>query len=164
MVAKISFVGVKTEFEPVPAGLYDGEFFDFKMGKTGDASKVPGSDKMNLQFAITEEGEYRNRRVFRTCTFTPESLWVFKRTMSALGAEPNWEDENGIDVEEIARSVLHVRCLLKLSIREYKDDADIDPETGEGRVKYQNNLDDVLPTEATQAARVEEVAASGRKR
>ena len=161
-MAKINFQGVKTEFEPVPGGIYESKFHDYKFGlvKTGANQ---GQRSVNLQFAITEEGVWKNRRLFRFCTFTQESLWAFKRTMSALGAEVDWEDPEGIDDEEVCKSVKGAPCILVVSIRENEVE---DPVTHEIKMVPQNNVDDVKPTEVTRLRQAEaqpEVVESGQR-
>lgn len=141
MVGKIPFAGVKTEFEPIPTGTYDAVFKDYKFGKTKGGAN-PGTDKVDLQFAVTEEGEFLNHRAFRTCTFTPESLWAFKRVMVALGADVDWEDPEGIDPDAVCRSVMDAPCIIKITL---DPEGYEDPKTGEKRPS--SRLDDVLPTE-----------------
>lgn len=158
MVGKISFVGVKTEFEPIPPGAYESIFKDYKFGKVKSGANV-GADSVGLQFSVTEE-DWKNRRLFRNCTFTADSLWAFKRTMAALGADVDWEDPEGIDPEAIAKSVLLAPCIVKVSIQDYEDPNDIDPETGKGRIKQQNRVDDVVPTEARRLQQQEDARAN----
>lgn len=149
MVGKISFAGVKTEFEPVPSGIYESKFSSYKFGKT----KEKQEDKVDLQFAITEENEWRNRRIFRTCTFNADSLWAFKRTMTNLGAEVDWEDSEGVDPEAICRSVLNNPCLVKV----YLDpEGYTDPVTGAKRAS--NRVDDIVPTDAMKLKMAEATA------
>lgn len=153
-IGKISFQGVKTEFEPIPNGEYTCSFVSWKEGITGPNSKNPGEPKMDLSFAVTGdvegEEEFKGRRLFRTVTFSPESLWAFKRTMANLGSTADWEDPEGIDVDAICREVKDNRCICKVSV----EDAPPDPVTGE--VKKQNRLLDVLPTDATRLALAEQ--------
>lgn len=139
MVGKISFVGVKTEFEPVPSGVYESVFSSYKFGKT----KEKQEDKVDLQFSVDEEGDWHNRKTFRTCTFNADSLWAFKRTMIALGADVNWEDPEGIDPEAICRSVFKNKCIVKVFL---DPEGFTDPVTGAKRPS--NRVDDVLPTDA----------------
>lgn len=143
MVGKINFVGVKTEFEPIPNGAYESEFKDYKFGKVA-TGKNQGADKVDLQYAVTEEGDYKNRRLFRTCTFTQESLYNFKKAMVVLGSEVDWDSPDGLDVEAICREVRGRKCIVKVSIRDYED-----PKTGENRP--QNQIDGFEPTEAYRA-------------
>jgi hypothetical protein len=164
MVGKISFVGVKTEFEPTPAGAYESKFIDFKFGKTKPEARNPNVDKVDLQFACTEENEWKNRRWFRTCTFTADSLWAFKRTMAALGADVDWEDPEGVDPEAICRSVHNNPCIVKVGLQEYVDENDIDPDTGKGKVKQRNQVDDIVPTEGMRARMLEEARAASTTR
>jgi hypothetical protein len=159
MAGKISFAGVKTEFEPTPAGIYESKFVDYKLGKT-TGGKTPGADQISLQFSVTEENEWKNRRFFRNCVLNADSLWAFKASMAALGADVDWEDPEGVDPEEVAKSVLNAPCLVKVSIREWvPNQNDIDPTTGEPRVKPQNQIDSITPTEVTRM-RMQEQAAS----
>lgn len=153
MVGKIPFAGVKTEFEPIPPGAYESLLKDYKLGKVKSGANE-GADKIDLQFMVTEEGDWHNRRLYRTCTFTADSLWAFKRTMSALGADVDWEDPEGIDPEVVAKSVLMQPCVVKTSLRDYEDEKDLD-ENGKPKIKQQNNVDDVVPTEARRLADAE---------
>jgi hypothetical protein len=150
---KINFAGVKTDFEPVPDGIYECDFASYKMGVTGQNSRTPGEPKVDLQFAVTGdipgEEEFKNRRVFRTCTFNADSLWAFKRTMVALGTTVDWEDPEGIDPEAVCREVQHNKCLVKVSV----EDGLEDPITHQ--TKPQNRVLDILPTDALKLEQVQ---------
>lgn len=150
-MGKINFSGVKTEFEAIPSGIYETEFLSWKFGETGPGSRTPGEPKVDLSFSVTGdvpgEEEYKNRRFFRTCTFNADALWAFKRTMVSLGADVDWEDQDGIDPDDVCRSVHHNRCLLKIQlIQADEEGAYEDPITHERRAT--NRIVDVLPTDA----------------
>lgn len=168
-MVKINFQGVESSrtFDPVPAGIYEHQFTGYKFGKTGQQSKNPGEEKVDLTFSITGnvpgEEEFKGRKNFRTCTFSPDSLWAFKRTMQALGTTVDWEDEDGIDPAAVCKEVFNNLCQIKVSIEEYEVE---DPITKEMVTKYRNRVDDVLPTDETlaqlQAAAAEPVTTGGR--
>jgi hypothetical protein len=150
MAGKISFVGVKSEIEPIPSGAYESEFVSYKVGTVKPGSANAGQMGINLQFAVSEDGDYKNHRLFRYCVMTPDSLWAFKRTMSALGADVDWEDPEGVDPEEIAKSVLHKRVIVKVL---YDPEGFEDPITKER--KPSNSVQDVVPTESQQLENAE---------
>lgn len=153
-MVKINFQGVQTDrsFDPVPVGIYENQFTSYKFGKTGPNSKNPGEDKVDLQFTITGnvpgEEEFKGRKFFRTCTFSADSLWAFKRTMQALGTTVDWEDEGGIDPDAVCREVLNNLCQIKVSIEDYEH---TDPLTKEVSTRSRNRIDDVVPTDAMSA-------------
>lgn len=168
-MVKINFQGVEANriFDPIPAGMYEHEFSSYKFGKTSQQSKNPGEDKVDLTFSVTGnvpgEEEFKGRKNFRTCTFSADSLWAFKRTMQALGSTVDWEDEDGIDPDAVCREVLHHLCQIKVSIEDYEA---VDPITRKTVTKSRNRIDDVLPTDETfaalQAAAAEPVTSGGR--
>jgi hypothetical protein len=151
MPGKINFKGVKTEFEPIPSGTYENEFISWKFGVTGPGSRNPGEEKVDLAFSVTGdvegEEEFKNRRFYRTCTFGPDSLWAFKRTMVSLGSEVDWEDSEGVDPDAVCREVHHNKVLLKIQkIEADEEGAYEDPVTHEK--KASNRIVDVLPTDS----------------
>lgn len=169
-MVKINFQGVETSrtYDPIPVGIYECQFSGYKFGKTGQASKNPGEDKVDLTFSVTGnvpgEEEFKGRKLFRTCTFGPDSLWSFKRAMQALGTTVDWEDEDGIDPLEVCKEVYQRTCQVKVSIEDYETE---NPITKEMEQKSRNRADDILPTDSTLAelqAQAAEPVTSGRSR
>lgn len=119
-VTKINFAGVKTTFEAIPNGEYESELVDVKKDLVkGETAKNKGADRLNLQFKITEEGEWYNRRLFLGCTLVPESYFNIKGAALALGDDPDvWEGE--VDPEERVRSLIGNKCLVVNRQREYE--------------------------------------------
>jgi hypothetical protein len=147
MVGKISFAGVKTTIDPIPDGIYECQFVGYKFGKTGQGAKNPGEDKVDLQFAVTGNvpGEelYKNRRLWRSCTFGADSLWAFKSTMEALGTEVDWEDPEGIDPQAVCQEVKDNLCQIKVLL---------DSEAIEDQVTHEkkpgNKITGIIPTDS----------------
>lgn len=113
------------ELEPLPAGWYEARFAKFENGES-----AKGDDKIDLQFEVTEVGEYEGRKLYRTHSLLPQALWALKNTCLALGSDPeDWVGE--IDTDDIMGELIGADCRLKVSQSTY-----------EGRIT--NRVDQVL--------------------
>ena len=123
---KVDFSGVSDSFEPIPVGDYDAVFTGFKIDKS---KSTEGAFNAVLEFTISDP-EYSGRKAWANRSLLPQSLWVLKRAMVALGADA--DDLSGpIDLEEELDALKGADCRLRMSIREY-----------EGR--QNNQIDEVL--------------------
>jgi hypothetical protein len=99
----------ETTFEPIPTGTYNAVVFEADMTETKgrEGAKLPaGTPMLQLQFKVTD-GEYENRRLWRTYPIPPKGYeneeamnGVLYGTLKALGVvdEPSKLD---IDVDEL---------------------------------------------------------------
>lgn len=81
-------------------------------------------DYINLQFDITDEGEFKGRKAFTILSFSPKALFRMKETFENLGIiDP--DDELDIDYDEDTMDVTTpelqgVPCTITLGIRTYE--------------------------------------------
>lgn len=80
----------ESKFDALPAAWYRGVIFDVeqKATKGGPTAKLPvGTPMLNVQFKITE-GEFENRRVFRSYVIAPDKIdkkpYEHKATMDGI--------------------------------------------------------------------------------
>src|ERR1035437_321745 len=75
---------VKTGFEVLPEGNYKAKFVGFKNELAPANGKTP---YINLEFTITEEGDFTGRKLFAPRYLSKDSLPMLKGTLIALGCE-----------------------------------------------------------------------------
>lgn len=95
-----------TGFDPIPAGTYAATVFkaDMKETKGGENAKLPAGTKMiNVQFRISDEEEYVNRRVFRQYVIAPAKVDGKKYEHKAMmdGMLARFFESIGYSMEEI---------------------------------------------------------------
>lgn len=112
------------EFPTLPAATYEAAFSEWKNDDKGE--------NVTLIFIVTE-GEFLNQKLFTNRNLQPQSLWSFKKTTVALGADPELF-VGEFDTDEILQGVQGAACRLKVSIR----GADA------GAYAGRNNVDDVI--------------------
>lgn len=82
------------EFEPLPKGDYDVVVDQVEYREAQEADKY---DYLNWTLSVTEEGEFKNRKLFFITSFSPKALWRMKDTFENLGV---YEEELEIDYDE----------------------------------------------------------------
>jgi hypothetical protein len=114
----------ESSFDAIPSGTYDAVVFeaDMRQTKGGEGAKLPeGTDMLNLQFKITD-GEYENRRFFRSYPIAPDGYekkdvmdGILFGVLKAIGAmeEPG---KLNIDLDELAG----LPCRIVLGQKDYK--------------------------------------------
>lgn len=113
-------------FDPIPADVYPAKLESYE-NKT---AKTDGSANVNLVFVITE-GEYEGRKQFLTRNLKPQSLWSFKATCVALGADPKLFAEE-FDTDEILTDLIGEDCRIRVTLQT------------EGQYAGKNNIEEVL--------------------
>jgi hypothetical protein len=161
------------DFAPLPNGTYDAVAYDAEIKHTigRPGAKLPaGTPMVNTQFKITEggeEGEWYNRRVFRSFIIAPDKIEDPETGKKVKN--PNKGKSDGIllsflkalgnDDSEIRSSDFslnfdeHIRgraCRVKLKQRSYTNDAT-------GKTTVQNDVVVVLP--ADEGAETEDAGA-----
>lgn len=126
MANRINFSNVSDKFEPIPDGLYRARIKSYKVGKVANqSSENYGVTKYDLQFVIVEEateaGNYQNRSVWRTYVISDKSLWAMKATCNAFGADVDWSDSEGVDIDELLDTLIreNAEANLELGINRY---------------------------------------------
>lgn len=109
------------EFEALPEDEYDAIIEKAEMRLPTEEGKSP---YINLQFKITEEGEFKGRVVFSILSFSPKALFRMKQAFENLGIiEP--DDAIDVDYDEETMAVTEpelvgVPCRLTLGTRTYE--------------------------------------------
>lgn len=99
------------DFSALPDGTYDCELesFENKQAKTDQSANV------TLKFNVTEDSEFTGRKIFVTHNLKPQSLWSFKRTCVALGADP--EDFAGpFDTDDMLGQLRSAPCRIRVTV------------------------------------------------
>jgi hypothetical protein len=116
----VNFADVQ-EFEALPEDEYDAIIEKAEMRLPTEDGKFP---YINLQFKITESGEYEGRVTFTILSFSPKALFRMKQAFENLGIiDP--DDELDIDYDEETFAVtspelVGVPCRLTLGTRTYE--------------------------------------------
>jgi hypothetical protein len=82
------------EFEPLPKGEYTVIVDKVEYREAQDQDKY---DYINWELVVTEEGEFKGRRLWFISSFSPKALWRFKQILENLGL---FEDELEVDYDE----------------------------------------------------------------
>jgi hypothetical protein len=138
----------ESSFEAIPSGTYRATVKEVTMKQTkgGPEAKLPaGTPMLNVQFRIAD-GEYENRRMFRSYVIAPDKIKGKKNEnksvtdgilygfLKAVGYDPD-EVKSGnfqLDVNDMAGRA----CRIKVGQRTYQDEIqnevkDVKPDTGE---------------------------------
>lgn len=84
------------EFEPLPKGDY-AVVVDKVEYRESDPDNPDKYDYVNWECVVTEEGEFKGRRLWFISSFSPKALWRFKQILENLGL---YEDELEVDYDE----------------------------------------------------------------
>lgn len=122
------------EFEPLPKGEYTVlvEQVEYREAQSEDKF-----DYLNWELSVSEEGEFKGRKLWFISSFSPKALWRLKQILENLGV---YEDDLEIDYDEDTMMVTDpeltgLPALATVSTRPY-----------EGRV--QNNVDALTAIDA----------------
>lgn len=97
-------------FEAMPKDVYPAVFSKYTINQ-GDAGPYAA-----CEFTVSESSDFAGRKLFRNMSFSPQSLWATKRSMVAMGADP--DELNGpVDVEEKLQRLIGNDCRLSVDIR-----------------------------------------------
>lgn len=82
------------EFEPLPKGDYSVlvEKVEYREAQTEDKY-----DYLNWELSVTEEGEFKGRKLWFISSFSPKALWRLKQILENLGV---YDDDLEIDYDE----------------------------------------------------------------
>jgi hypothetical protein len=112
-VPKVNLAGVKTSFDLIPDGLYDGMFTAFENKKIKNGNNK-GGDMVAHTYVITEDGEWKGRKLFKNYPLTEAALWSWKGDAITLGADAD-ALETEIDTDDVLATVLNNSVKLKVS-------------------------------------------------
>lgn len=108
----INFSNIPT-MDPVAKGVYAAQFDSFE----NDFASTDGSEMITMTFIITEEGEFKGRKLLRNHSMKEQALWAFKRTCIALGADASkFEADEELDTDELLADLQGAAC--RLAVRE----------------------------------------------
>lgn len=80
-----SLEGVKSGFDPLPAGRYDVEVTDAEETKASQEAKNPGAPMIKIEFTVINDEEYEGRKLWLNLVFTEKSMGPVKGNLLALG-------------------------------------------------------------------------------
>ena len=106
---RLDFTNVTSDFEAIPAGIYEATVFDCeeKMSKTNNPMLV-------FNYAI-QGGEFDARRIFDNCSLQPQALFKLKEAIEAILDQ----DASGeIDITPI--DFVGKPCKIKVIQEEYE--------------------------------------------
>lgn len=103
MPINLDMTGVKTTFEPLPPGNYH-----VVVDEVEETVAKTGNPMLKITLSVLGK-ENEGRKLFMNCVLVPQSLWVLKQTLLALGwpedeleAEITLEPADLLDLEAIA--------------------------------------------------------------
>lgn len=87
----LNLAGVKTSFEPVPAGNYGVSIVKAEQ----KLAKSSGKPMIAVQYRVSEPEEHEGRILFDNFSLQPQALWKLKTILEAL----DWPgvDEDGLE-------------------------------------------------------------------
>lgn len=83
---------VDAEFAPLPEGWYTATIHNIAQAVTGPRSKNPGEPQLSVTFKVTEDGDFKNRRLFAYYTLVPDTdehkgMAFTKRFLAGIGID-----------------------------------------------------------------------------
>lgn len=94
-----------TSFVEVPEGTYSVEITKLEMGKTGEKSKNPGSNKLAVRYKILS-GEFTGQTLFQhQLLVTSFGIEVACRLLQSLGTDMEIMYENDLQFENLINAI-----------------------------------------------------------
>jgi hypothetical protein len=94
-----------TTYVEVPEGTYNVEITRLEMGKTGEKSKNPGSNKLAVRYKILN-GEYQGQTIFQhQLLVTPFGIEVACSLLKSLGTDVEVMYENEQQFENLINAI-----------------------------------------------------------
>jgi len=112
MPLNVNLTGVETKATPLPPGVYRGA-----IAKAEEKTSQAGNPYVSWVFNIIEPDEFVGRKAFYNTSLLPQSLWVLKKFLSALGYE---DDQLEGQIELELSDLLGVEATLVLVADTYK--------------------------------------------
>jgi len=112
MPLSVNLTGVETKASALPPGMYLGA-----VDKAEEKTSQSGNPYVSWVFNIIEPDEFVGRKAFYNTSLLPQSLWVLKRLLSALGYE---DDQLDGEIELELSDMIGVEATLVLVADEYK--------------------------------------------
>ena len=108
----VDFTGVSSGFEIIPEGQYDCTVFAVEQ----KVSQNSGAPYLNWQLKI-QGGDFDGRRMFYVTSLQPQSLWVLKLALKAIGySDEQLKGQFNLDLEELCGR----ECVAVVVHEEYK--------------------------------------------
>jgi hypothetical protein len=112
----IDFSQVSDSFEPLPEGTYAAVLTEVEK-KTAKS----GNDYLSFTYSMVDD--YEGRKAWGNYTLVPQSLWVLKQALVALGVPRNELGGQMTTEELVELCIAQVgnSCRVELEIREWND-------------------------------------------
>lgn len=95
------------EFEAVPTGVYNATIKSVTPKRAGEKAQNPGAPMLDWCFVITDEGELKNRLVFRNTMMTGKGSGFLKAFLKGIGESVAAKGDNKLKPSEwIGRAVV----------------------------------------------------------
>lgn len=115
-------MGQAESFDAIPAGTYDASLTDWEFVDAADVKSGKSEyGYVKMEFTI-EDGEFEGRKQWRNYSVAPKALGYLKRTLVALGADPE-EVSGKLDTDEIMPDLVGNNCRIKVSVGEFEGEA-----------------------------------------
>jgi hypothetical protein len=117
--------------EPVAAGTYEATF----TGHNTREKNAKGNPDVKLEFTITEDCDFKGRKVSRYYSLLEQSLWSIKGALKTLGAdEDTVDDPEGFDLDEVLPELYGTEVIIETTLRD-SSDADRGPMAQVDRIR-----------------------------
>jgi len=89
------------DFEPLEKGEYLCMIEEVRFVQAQSEDKY---DYLNVQLVVTEDGEYKDRKLWKVWSFSPRALWRMKQDLENIGVETGdfdvtWDEETDLVTE-----------------------------------------------------------------
>lgn len=107
----IDFSAVK-DFEPLPKGEYTAALTKHEFGDSKQ-----GQPKVKVQYTVSDPEEFAGRVIFKDYSLQAKALWVIKKHLVALGADPD-EFAGDVDLDELLERLHGEEAIFDLDLKE----------------------------------------------
>jgi len=118
--------GEKKDFTALPAGTYEVEVEDTKVGISGSKN-----EKLDITFKVVGG----NRKIFDNLTFVQAAAWKILNILEAIGDTKLVESEN-LEPKEVANAIYNKRMMVNVTVGEDKNGKDRNNVTGYAPTKH----------------------------
>jgi hypothetical protein len=112
-------IEVQDSFEPIPNGNYEASILEAKA-----TTASTGNEMIVVTFVLTEEGPFKNRRVWTNLVFAvnnPKAMALLLKRLTALGLSRAWISEHRPSVAQIASKIEGAEALLTIGQHTYEE-------------------------------------------
>lgn len=109
----VDLTGVSTEIEALPIGYMLAQVSACER----QLAQSSGKPTVRWEYTITEPEEFAGKKAFHNTSLQPQALWNFKRTLIALGYDPDELEEEIVFVPD---DVIGMDCVLQIGNEPYE--------------------------------------------